>query len=119
MRVAVIGIGSIGQYLIEAIQRGRAGSTSLAAIADVAAAEKPLAALAARVGCPFTTDALQLPGYKPDLIVEAASQAAVRAYAVALLEAGVDLMLLSIGALADPALLERVSAVAEIGRAHV
>jgi aspartate dehydrogenase len=112
VRVAVIGIGSIGQYLIEGIQQGRAGTTSLAALADVPAAETPLAALASRVGCPFTTDPLRLPAHKPDLIVEAASQAAVRAYAVALLEAGVDLMLMSIGALADPVLLQRVSAAA-------
>jgi aspartate dehydrogenase len=83
----------------------------------VPAAEGALAALASGAGCPFTTDALQLTRYKPDLIVEAASQAAVRAYAVPLLEAGVDLMLMSVGALADPALLERVStAAAQHGR---
>ena len=90
MRVAVIGVGSIGRYLIEGIHAGLAGRARVVGIADIPGTEPRLHELAAKVGCPSTTDALQLVAEKPDLVVEAASQAAVRQYAVALLEAGVD-----------------------------
>jgi aspartate dehydrogenase len=55
-------------------------------------------------------DLLQL---LPDVVVEAAGHAAVRSHAGAVLEAGVDLMLLSVGVLADPALHNELTATAE------
>ena len=113
MRVAVIGVGSIGRYLIEGIHAGLAGRARVVGIADIPGTEPRLHELAAKVGCPSTTDALQLVAEKPDLVVEAASQAAVRQYAVALLEAGVDILLMSVGALADPSLMERIARAAE------
>lgn len=119
MRVAVIGVGSIGRYLIEGIGKGLAGPMSMAAIADVPGTEPQLIEVAGRAGCPYTTDPLQLLAHTPDLVVEAASQAAVRQYAVALLEGGVDVMLMSVGALADPVLMERIARTAARGGRRV
>src|SRR5205814_1038889 len=49
-----------------------------------------------------TTNPLSLASFKPDIVIEAASQAAVREFAIPLLERGIDLLLMSVGALADP-----------------
>jgi aspartate dehydrogenase len=48
-----------------------------------------------------------------DLVVEAASQGAVRQYAVDVLRSGKDLMVMSVGAFSDERLLERVRTTAE------
>ena len=48
-----------------------------------------------------------------DLVVEAASQGAVRQYAVDVLRSGKDLMVMSVGAFSDERLLERVRRTAE------
>ena len=101
MRVGVIGAGAIGRYLVQAVQAGTAGDHAVCAIADV----MPGVAVE---GIPFTNDPLTLPSYGVELVVEAAAQAAAREYAVPLLEAGMDVMIMSVGALADEALLERL-----------
>ncbi|MBF7015167.1 aspartate dehydrogenase (plasmid) [Novosphingobium resinovorum] len=51
----------------------------------------------------------------PDIIVECAGHEAVRAYGADVLRAGLSLMIVSTGALADPALAEALSAAAEEG----
>ena len=112
MRAALIGVGSIGRYLLQNIRRGVAGQVDVVALADIPAAEARLQALGAEAACAYTTDPLTLPRYRPDIIIEAASQAAVRQYAVPLLEQGVDLLLMSVGALADPGFYEQVAAAA-------
>lgn len=117
MRVAIIGMGNIGRYLLDSIRRGIAGPVEVVAIADVPQHEDRLAELAAQAGCAYTTRALELVIYGPDLVIEAASQQAVRQYAVPLLESGVDLLLMSVGALADPALLTEIAETARrVGR---
>jgi aspartate dehydrogenase len=109
VRAAVIGVGSIGSYLIKSICAGMAGPVAIVAIADSPPMTDRLAALAAEAGCPYTTDALTLPDFGPDLVIEAAAQGAVHQYAVPLLERGVDLMLMSVGALADPDFLKTLT----------
>jgi aspartate dehydrogenase len=113
MRVAMIGVGSIGRYLIEAVQAGLAGQARIIGIAGGPKSRARLGELASIVGCPWTTNPLELLGEKPDLVVEAASQNAVRQYAVAVLEAGADLLIMSVGALADRALMARITDTAE------
>ena len=112
MRVAVIGVGSIGRYLIDGILAGHAGAARVVGIAGRPGAAERLASMATRIGCRWTTDALELLGEKPDIVVEAASQAAVRQHAVAVLEGGADLLVMSVGALVDPALMARITATA-------
>eukprot|EP01035_Chromulina_nebulosa_P010722 gene10722-14387_t len=58
----------------------------------------------------------QLLAERPDLVVECAGQEAVQLHAAAVLEAGVDLVLVSIGALSDSVLHERLRAAAIAGR---
>ena len=96
MRVGVIGAGAIGRYLIEALRSGKAGDHEVVVVADML----PDAGVE---GLPYTTDVGSLPGYDLDLVVEAAAQAAARAHAIPMLEAGLDVMIMSVGALADEA----------------
>ena len=55
----------------------------------------------------------------PDLVVECASHSAVQSYVPALLEADIDVIIASIGALADEALYEAVYSAAEAGKAQI
>lgn len=55
----------------------------------------------------------------PDIVVEAAGHAALAAHGAEILAAGIDLVIVSTGALADDALLERLRAVALRGGAQI
>lgn len=54
---------------------------------------------------------------RPDLVVECATHSAVRDSVPLLLEAGIDVVIVSIGALVDPATVERLEAAARKGNA--
>ena len=113
MRLGLIGCGSIGSAVAHAVAEGKITGVRLVGIADVAgseAAEKTAAAAA----CPFVTDFWALLVLRPDLILECASQEVVRTCGAAVLEAGVDLMVVSVGALADAALLGRLTEAAQL-----
>jgi aspartate dehydrogenase len=56
---------------------------------------------------------------RPDIVAEAAGQGAVAEYGAAVLRRGVDLLVVSIGALAEAALLDRLKAAAEQGNARL
>jgi aspartate dehydrogenase len=121
MRISVIGVGSIGRYLVEKVHAGAVGGVSMASVAATSGTSSRLVELAARTGCRAAADPLDVLTDKPDLVVEAASQAVVRQYAVSLLNGGADLMVMSVGALADAALLQAISTAAGCSgrRVHV
>lgn len=99
LRVGLIGWGAIGRSVGCALLRG-----------DVERAE--LVGVAART--PLDAPAPQLPVDELarccDLVVEAAGQQAVIDYADSVLDAGADLLVLSLGALVDDELLRRLTA---------
>jgi aspartate dehydrogenase len=86
----------------------------LIAIADVVETETAKS-VAAAAGCPFFTDDRSLLELQPDLVVEAASQDAVRLWAGEVLESGADLLVVSVGALAAPDVLGRLT---DLARRH-
>ncbi len=98
VRVGVVGCGSMGRLIADALARGQVPGMSLTAIADVA---PEAASVAQAYACAFTKAALDLPGLGVELAVEAAGGDAARAVAVPLLRAGCDVMLMSVGAMAD------------------
>lgn len=114
LRVAVIGAGAIGREIVVGVGRGDAGAATIVALADVPERAPALADLAAAVPAPPATftDASRVTEAAPDLIVEAASPAVVRANAEAWLAAGCDVLVMSVGALADPGLLARLDTAA-------
>ena len=100
-RVGLIGCGVIGSALIEAIIDGQLPDARLVAILSTSIS--PAASRARRVLDTHLVDSIEaLIAYKPNLVFEAAEHQAVRSYARTVLAAGIDLLLMSIGALADP-----------------
>ncbi len=110
-RVALIGFGAIGQTLHR----------------HLAAAGAPIAAVLLRPGrsrpdelpaAATVVNAIgELLSLKPDLIVECAGHGAVDAHAETVLNTGVDLVVASVGALADEARFVRLRNAAERGGA--
>lgn len=101
MRVAIIGGGTIARLFLEHIRRGDLGDdVEVVAIAGRTSASRGKA-LAEEYSVAFVTDLPSLTSQRPDVVVEAASHAAVHEYAEALLAKGVAVIVLSGGALHD------------------
>lgn len=112
MRIGIIGGGTIARLFLEHIRRGDLGRARVVAIAGRSERSRgKQIAKAYRV--PFVVGAKALLAKKPDLVVEAASHAAVREYAEPLLRKGVALIVLSGGALCDDALRAKLERAAE------
>lgn len=91
VKVAVIGRGAIGQPLIDALRAGEIPGHTLECV------------LARTRLSPWEVASLdELLARQPDLVIEAAGQGVAREVASSVLAAGSNLMLFSIGALADP-----------------
>lgn len=114
LETALIGCGAIGSVLARAIDRGKTGNTRLRWVYDIRPEaiahlrsqlkHKPRVARDLKQICADT---------KTKLVIEAASQEAVRSYALKLLRSRKDLIILSVGALADLELLHKLVRAAE------
>jgi aspartate dehydrogenase len=107
MRVAIIGGGTIARLILERVAAGELGEARVVAIAGRSAASrgKPLAEA---FGALFVVGLDALLAQQPDVVIEAASHEAVREFGPVLLAGGVTLIVLSVGALADDALREKL-----------
>jgi aspartate dehydrogenase len=109
MHLGVIGYGTIAQMMLDALR-------------DQGAAPARLTVLARRAvdipGADVVHDAAALIAARPDLVVECAGHAAVRDHATATLAAGIETVIVSVGALADEALLAAVRGAARAGGAR-
>lgn len=97
-RIGVLGHGAIGSLVAAELAAGRVAGGVLEGVILRRGQELPYAQFS-------LDDALE----RCDLIVECAGQQAVRDHAAAILDAGVDLLLISLGALADRGLAERLA----------
>ncbi len=118
MRLAVIGCGAIGGEIVSAVAEGVVHA-ELVALMDIY--PDRCAELARRHGVrPVITESIsQLLSTSPDLVVEAASQEAVRSYGVEVVSRGVDLVVMSVGALLDDGLRERLEKIAHASGATI
>ncbi|PMR76116.1 aspartate dehydrogenase [Billgrantia endophytica] len=112
IRVGLIGYGTAGRDVADAILAGRAGDSELTSILVRNAGK--LDGLDIE-GCQLTDSAAQFFARQHDVVVETAGHDAVRLYAQKALEHGSDFMVVSVGAFCDQGLLDRVTATA---RAH-
>ena len=95
MRVGLIGLGAIGRGILELLTPADDIDVVGALVADAARARP--------AGTPRTCQsAAELIALRPEVVVEAAGHAALRQHGPAVLRAGVDLILVSVGALAEP-----------------
>lgn len=102
-RVAIIGYGAIGQVLVAEMTKDRDGPRLVGALVR-SNRDETQAALGP--GVPVVTDIDALIALIPDIVVECAGQPALMAHAARLLDAGIDVMAISTGALAAPGVLE-------------
>ena len=103
MRVALLGGGTIARLVLE----HRPAGIEIVAVGGRNTAGGPPsrgAALAREFGIPYVVGRAGLLGARPEAVIEAASHEAVREHLVAILDAGVSVVVLSAGALADDAL---------------
>ena len=116
LRVALIGCGAIGTTLANAIDRGEVGEIELTWLHDLKPEKSKALREKLRSKPKIARSAAEiLAAADVDLVIEAASQKAVRQYALDILRSGKDLMVMSVGAFGDPRLLERVRSAAERG----
>ena len=115
-RVGLVGCGTIGSQLAMSVDSDKIANASLVALFDVA--EGNLQNLKSKLhSSPEAhSDFGRFLASGADIVVEAASQDAVRAFGRATLEAGKDMMIMSVGALADGGFLaELLQAAAKKG----
>jgi aspartate dehydrogenase len=104
-RIALIGFGAIGRDVAARLQAGTRDPVRLAVLTrsgmDAQSGLQPLANVA------------ELLAFRPHLVIEAAGHAAVSTHVVPVLQAGIPVVLASVGALADETLHARLRAAAE------
>jgi len=112
-RVGIIGCGAMGSSIGKAIDKGVVQGIELLVLFDqiVEKAEALSPQLKRRVEVAKTFEELMSNGL--NLIIEAASQKAVKDYAIKILDGGADLMIMSIGALLDEGLWEEINRACE------
>jgi aspartate dehydrogenase len=121
MRVAIIGCGAISSVLVEAICRGSV-KAELAALMDIYPEKcENLARSLCKEPHNITVcrDLECLLNVKPQLIVEAASQQAVKEHVPRILSHGVSVVVLSVGALLDKDALKAIKEASRAGKARV
>jgi aspartate dehydrogenase len=110
LKIGLIGVGSIGRFLLDSIYKGLAGNARVVVISGLIETDEQLAELAEKYGCAYTRDLTTLAEFEPEVVVEAAAQEVVRQWAIPVLEQGLDLLVMSVGALADQNFCEEVRA---------
>lgn len=106
MRLALLGGGTIARLVLQHQRRGELPGFEVVAICGRCATSRS-AALANEFSIAHMDGAAALIRANPDVVLEAASHDAVREQLVLLLEAGISVVLLSAGALADDELRAR------------
>ncbi len=106
LRVCLVGCGSIGSFVARAVEEGKCGSANIVGVFDFDLA-KAQALSSSLKNKPVVAKSLEeLLACKPELVVEAASQAAVAQCGEKILLSGPSLLVMSVGALLDEKLLE-------------
>lgn len=114
LKIAIIGCGAIGEILAKSVDMGEAGKTELEVLYDLdeEQAEELGDSLSSAIEIANNVEEI-LEDDSVDLVVEAASQEAVSEYSKDILNAGKDLVVLSVGAFSDQELFEEVQETAE------
>jgi len=108
LKLAIVGCGFLGGIVADAWKKGLLPEYEL--VGCLSRNPQSARELADEFGCKACADLNELLELAPDYVVEAASPGAVKDIAEAVLSAGSNLVLLSIGALADAGSLARVEA---------
>ncbi len=112
-RVGLVGYGAVGSDVAQLVKDGQAGDAGIVGV--LVREPGRYAAATERHGFPFLSVLDELLALQPDLVVEAGGHDAFRQNVPAILSAGVDVLSLSVGALAEPATYDAVCEAARRG----
>jgi aspartate dehydrogenase len=115
MDFVLVGHGAIARHVLKSLAADEAARCMGLVVRPARLAETRSAVPGLRVEASIATFAGALPG----LVVECAGHGGLAAHGVAALEAGADLLVVSVGALADAALFQRLKDAAARGRAKL
>jgi aspartate dehydrogenase len=124
MRVCLIGCGAIGSELAVAIDSGKVGSATLVALFDtIEDAAQRLRMRLQNDKVAIFSNFLELTSSREfkvaDIVIEAASQAAAKNFSRSVVEFNKDLLLMSVGALADELFLSQLLSVVSMNGKHI
>lgn len=113
LRLGLIGYGAVGQDIVRLLSKHAAEAITIVGILvqQERASRSP--------DLPIVTTCEALLEHHPQLVIEAAGHAGLREHGATILRAGKDLWPLSVGALADPALLDEFLMAAQEGGTHI
>ena len=117
LKIALIGYGAISQMLFDVFRQKKAPVEIIGVLVRPGRAKPVQKALGAKVAVVESLKALLKT--KPDIVVEAASQDAVRDFGETVLKKGIDFMVIATGAYGDPKLFKKHIAAAEKGGARL
>ena len=112
--IGLLGCGTIGTHLAVAINSGKIDNASLEGMFDIIQENAATLKSKLKTDVQVYSDFDNLIAASVDIIIEAASQEAVRRFSKPIVEAGKDLMIMSVGALADSALLTELSEISSL-----
>jgi aspartate dehydrogenase len=115
--VGLIGCGGIAQDVLAALRASPANGVSV--IGALARPGRGEAARAKLCEIDVVESLDELLARSPALIAEVAGQSAVAEHGSAVLRSGIDCLVISVGALADPALLARLRSAAQDGNSRI
>jgi len=118
LRVALLGAGTIARLVLDHARRGELAGVSVIAIAGRQGSARA-GALARDFEIPLVLGREALFAARPNAVLEAASHDAVREHLVALLDAGISVVVMSAGALADDSLRTEAERAAKRGGAQL
>ena len=104
-KFGIVGCGFLGGIVADAYRKGLLPDYELVGVTSRTRAKAE--AVAEKTGCAVCDDMDALLALQPEYIVETASVEAVRAMAIPVLKQSVNLVVISIGAFADPAFWRR------------
>jgi aspartate dehydrogenase len=113
VRVGLIGLGSVEQAVVRMLEERAPGEIQVVAAVVRDPARHRDCAIPSLV---TTVD--ELISAQPEVVIEAGGHRALREYGPAVLRAGCDLLMISVGALADPAVERALIAAAASGGSH-
>lgn len=117
-RLALIGCGAIGSVIVDAIARGEI-EAKLVALMDMHPDRCTSLAKKISEEVEICKDIECIFELKPHMVVEAASQEAVREYVPALVGRGIDVVVLSVGALLEKKLLNELIELSRASKARI
>lgn len=118
MKIVLLGGGTIARLVLERVAAGTLTGITIAGVMGRQAASRA-GDLAREFSVPYLPGLDAVLDLRPDAVLEAASHEAVRQHLVPLLRAGVSVVVLSAGALADRSLHDAAEAAARAGGARL